>query len=81
MRNLFHRILSALNIKGRDWVVFLLALLLAFSIWLIHNLALNYKDIFSVSVVAQCNISGHAEESANKCDVTARCNHLITFGK
>ena len=73
MRNLFHRILSALNIKGRDWVVFLLALLLAFSIWLIHNLALNYKDIFSVSVVAQCNISGHAEESANKCDVTARC--------
>lgn len=73
MRNLFHKILSALNIKGRDWVVFLLALLLAFSIWLIHNLALNYNDFFNVSVVAQCNISGHSEESANKCEVAARC--------
>ena len=73
MRNLFHRILSALNINGRDWVVFLLALLLAFSIWLIHNLSLNYNDFFNVSVVAQCNIPGHAVESANKCEVTARC--------
>ena len=54
-------------------MVLLLALLLAFSIWLIHNLALNYNDFFSVSVVAQCNIPGHAVESANKCEVTARC--------
>ena len=73
MRNLFHRILSALNINGRDWVVILPALLLAFSIWLIHNLSLNYNDFFNVSVVAQCNIPGHAVESANKCEVTARC--------
>ena len=73
MRNLFHKILSALNFKGRDWVVLLLALLLAFSIWLIHNLALNYNDFFNVSVVAQCNIPGHAAESSNKCEVTARC--------
>ena len=73
MKNLFHKILSALNFKGRDWVVFLLALLLAFSIWLIHNLSLKYDDYFSVSVIAECNIPGHAGGSSNKCEVTARC--------
>ena len=62
-----------MNINRRDWVVLLLALLLAFSIWLIHNLSLNYNDFFSVSIVAECNIQGHSVESANKCDVTARC--------
>ena len=73
MRNLLHKILSALNLNRRDWVVFLLALLLAFSIWLIHNLSLKYNDYLSVSVVAQCNIPGHAYRSANRCEVTARC--------
>jgi hypothetical protein len=72
MRNLFHRILSALNINGRDWVVLLPALLLAFSIWLIHNLSLKYNDYFSVHVVAECNIPGHSGESANRCEVSAR---------
>lgn len=73
MRNLFHRILSALNIKGRDWVVFLLALLLAFSIWVIHNLSLKYNNYMSVPVVAKCSIPGHSSVSADKADVTARC--------
>lgn len=73
MRNLFHKILSALNFKGRDWAVFLLALLLAFSIWLIHNLSLKYEDYFSASVIAECNIPGHSRLSSNKCEVTARC--------
>ena len=73
MKNLFHRILETLNINGRDWVVLLLALLLAFSIWLIHNLALKYNDYMSVSVVATCNIPGHASVSADKAEVTARC--------
>ena len=72
MRNLFHRILSALNINGRDWAIFLSALLLAFSIWLIHNLSLKYNDYFSMYVVAQCNIPGHSGVSANRCEVTAR---------
>ncbi len=54
-------------------MVFLLALLLAFSIWLIHNLSLKYNDYFSVSVIAECNIPGHAGVSSNRCDVTARC--------
>ena len=73
MKNLFHRILKTLNINGRDWVVFLLALLLAFSIWLIHNLALKYNDYMSVPVVASCSIPGHSSVSADKVEVTARC--------
>lgn len=73
MRNLLHRILKTLNINGRDWVVLLLALLLAFSIWLIHNLTLKYNDYMSVSVIASCSIPGHSSVSADKSEVTARC--------
>ena len=73
MKNLFHRILKTLNINGRDWVALLLALLLAFSIWLIHNLALKYNGHMSVPVVASCSIPGHASVSADKAEVTARC--------
>ena len=73
MKNLFHRILKTLNINGRDWVVLLLALLLAFSIWLIHNLALKYNDYLSVPVSAACSIPGHSAVSADNAVVTARC--------
>ena len=74
MRNLFHKILSALNFKGRDWVVFLLALLLAFSIWLIHNLSFKYDEYLTVNVTASCpSLEGHAPKSSNSESVTAHC--------
>ena len=73
MKNLFHKILKALNINGRDWVVLMLALLLAFSTWLIHNLALKYNDFLKVPVVAKCDLDGHSEKSSNECEVVARC--------
>ena len=73
MKNLFHRILKTLNINGRDWVVLLLALLLAFSIWMIHNLSLKYNDYMSVPVIARSNIPGHTDVSSGKTEVTARC--------
>lgn len=73
MREIFNRFLRKLNISGRDLAVFLLALLLAFSIWLIHNLSLKYNDYLRVSVVAHCNIEGHSAVSSNRCDVIARC--------
>ena len=49
------------------------ALLLAFSIWLIHNLSLKYNDYLSVPVVARCNIPGHSSVSAGRAEITARC--------
>ena len=73
MRKLYDRLLKSLNINGRDFAVLLLALLLAFSIWLLHNLSLKYNDYLSVSVVAHCNIEGHADVSSNRCEVMARC--------
>ncbi|MGM9785517.1 MAG: hypothetical protein ACI3ZS_01575 [Candidatus Cryptobacteroides sp.] len=73
MRKLLNRLLESFHINGRDFAVFLLALLLAFSIWLIHNLSLRYNDYLKVSVVARCNIDGHADCSSNRCDVIARC--------
>ncbi len=73
MGQLYDRILKLLNISGRDLAVFLLALLLAFSTWLIHNLSLKYNDYLTSTVVAQCNIEGHSNVSKNRSDIVARC--------
>ena len=73
MRSLYDRLLKSFNISGRDLAVILLALLLAFSIWLIHNLGLKYNDYLTVSVRAQSNIEGHDNISQNNSDVIARC--------
>lgn len=73
MKQLLNKLLESFHINGRDFAVFLLALLLAFSIWIIHNLSLNYTDYLKVTIVSKCNIDGHSDKSANKCDVIARC--------
>ena len=73
MKGLLDKFLKSLGLSGRDWVALLLALLLAFSIWLIHNLSLRYNDYLKVSVSAQCNIEGHSDRSVNRCEVVARC--------
>ena len=73
MKRLYDRLLKSLNISGRDLAVFLLALLLAFSTWLIHNLGLKYNDYLTASVKAECNIEGHTNLSINISDVIARC--------
>ncbi len=73
MGRLYNRLLEKLNISGRDLAVFLLALLLAFSIWLIHNLSLKYNNYLTTTVVAQCNMEGHADMSLNRSDIVARC--------
>ena len=73
MRRLCDKLLDLLNISGRDLAVFLLSLLLAFSIWLIHNLALKYNAYLDVQVRARCSIDGHAALSSDHADVVARC--------
>lgn len=84
MRNLYDRLLELLNINGRDLAVFLLALLLAFSTWLIHNLSLKYNDYLTAAVIAQTNIDGHTDKSVNTAEVIARCRatgyKVITSG-
>ena len=52
MRNVFGKITEKLNISGRDAKLFIVSLLLAYSIWLIHYLSLNYTEIVRVPVQA-----------------------------
>lgn len=73
MKGLLEKLLKSLGFSGRDWVALLPALLLAFSIWLIHNLSLKYNDYLTASVQAQCNIDGYAQTSSNVSQVVARC--------
>lgn len=72
MKGLFHRLLKALNISGRDWVILTLSLLLAFSVWMIHNLSLKYNANLSAKVVALCSLDGHENVSAATAEVLAR---------
>lgn len=66
-------LLKSLNVNGGDMAVFLLSLLLAFTIWLAHNLSQQYSSLVSVPVVAVSNIDGRASESSNTVSVVARC--------
>ena len=68
-----HRLLRKFGFNGRDLAVFLLSLLLAFSIWISHNLSLQYSSVVSVPVIATSNIEGHQAESSNTSPVVARC--------
>ena len=73
LKDTLHRLLRKLGMNGRDLAVFLLSLLLAFSIWISHNLSLQYSSVVSVPVIARSNIEGHSAESSNTSPVVARC--------
>ncbi len=72
MKDLFHRLLKALNLSGRDWVILTLSLLLAFSVWMIHNLSLKYNANLSAKVIAICSLDGHENVSAATAEALAR---------
>lgn len=73
MRGFINKIFELLNFSGREWIVFLLALLLAFSTWIIHNLSLKYSVYLKVEVVAKSNIEGRSEQSISGTEVMAKC--------
>ena len=54
----------------KDWLI---SLLLAFGIWLIHMCSLSYTDIVTVPVIAQSNLEGCSAFSTNQGDIAARC--------
>lgn len=61
-----------------DLAIFLLSLLLAFAIWLIHMCSLSYTDIVTVPVIASSNIEGYSALSTNQGDIAATC-HMTGF--
>ncbi len=72
MNKLYHKLIEKLGISGRDFVLFSMTLLVAFSIWLIHNLSLKYNTYLTTTVVANCNLEGHSNISINQADIVAR---------
>jgi hypothetical protein len=85
MKDLFGKLVRTLNISGRDFKIFIFSLLLAFGIWLIHNLSLNYTEVVEIPVQAVCEISGHSRISSNSAEVRCRCKtsgfSLISIGR
>lgn len=67
------RLFAGHEIGGRDVMVFLTSLLLAFGLWLVHNLSLSYSATMSIPVVAECNLDGHSNVSSNSSMISARC--------
>ena len=56
----------------KNWVQFLLCVLLSASFWIVHNLSQNYTSIVSVPVIARSNIEGRAAASTSEATVTAQ---------
>lgn len=54
--------------------MFVMSLLVAFSIWLVHNMARTYTLPVQIQVEAQSNIDGHSSKSDNFVNIEARCN-------
>ncbi len=59
--------------QGREWIVMVTSLVLAFLVWFLVNLSQEYSGTISVPVVAQCNLEGYGTESSNTVLVSARC--------
>lgn len=57
----------------RDYVSLVLALSLAFVVWLIHNLSHMYSDVVQCNIVALSDIDGHARVSDKAVKLAARC--------
>lgn len=55
-------------------MVFLASLFVAFLVWLMTNLSRSYPGVLSVPVIAECNIEGHSDRSANAATAVARCH-------
>ena len=58
---------------GREWIIFVMSILLAAFVWFLSNLSQEYSGTISVPVVAVSNIEGHGIESSNTVVVSARC--------
>ena len=72
--SLLGKLRQSLPLRGRDWIFFVLALLLSFGIWLIHNLGQEYSGQMTVSIRAGSNLDGHSAESTIPATVVAVCH-------
>lgn len=47
----------------KDWRIFLISLLFAFLVWVIHVFSLEYSSYIQVKVVAKANLAGYSREA------------------
>ncbi len=73
MHKIREKIEIILSRSGRDVKVFCVSLLLAYGIWLIHNLSLNYSETVSIPVKGISSIEGHTSEASGSALVVGRC--------
>lgn len=59
---------------GRDYLMMGISVLLAFSVWLIHNLSLRYSSLIKCPVAVISELDGYARESENASFLAARCD-------
>lgn len=71
-KDFFGRISSFLHIGGKDWIAFLLALALSFTVWLIHSLSGEYSGVMTVPVEAESKIEGRSNISTIQSVAVAR---------
>ena len=57
---------------GNERLVLLFSLFLAFSIWLIHNLSLEYSRYFQYSITVKANLEGRSDISTNSDELIVR---------
>lgn len=57
----------------KDYLALGISLMLAFVVWLVHNLSLDYSALVQRSVVATCEIDGHSNVCAMPSDIAASC--------
>lgn len=57
----------------KDYLALGLSLMLAFVVWLVHNLSLDYSALVQRSMIAVCEIDGHSNVCAVPSDIAASC--------
>ena len=66
-------LVERLSVNRRDLTVFLLSLLLAFGVWLLYNMNLNYSATLQARVYLKSNLPGYFPQSSEPVIVEARC--------
>ena len=64
---------SRLPLRGREWLLLVTSLVLAALIWILSNMSRTYSDVMGVRVIAECNLQGFSNVSANAAPFSARC--------
>lgn len=61
------------SLKVKDYLALGLSLMLAFAVWLVHNLSLDYSAIIQRAVQVECELDGHSNLASGTAEIAASC--------